>query len=350
MRSFQQYMEAIERWKDAVTKLWKTQRSVLIFGATGASLIIIACMLLASGVILSFDTPSLGITLIIIASLFGIIGFGLCVVAYIFQWIFYYDLKRWRDVAPAALSENIRVLAVCTLISLIATVGSCFFDSFSIIPYVGIVMSIFSSFISIVIFIAEITKFVMFIKLKSAEEMPHVARRGAAHIFYSYIVNFACAIIGGIFLVCSVVAFVIDEADNNFDWDDDRYDEAYYYDEYEEYEYEYEFEYVDDDIADDDFNLSILPGVLGSSLENLSEDDIEEFFDDITDSIVAVILFIIGFGIALAGTIARLILSYRGWWLISKSEFEPLPEQSITDEGDVVDHEEIECVNVTDNE
>lgn len=348
MRSFQQYMEAIERWKDAVTKLWKTQRSVLIFGATGASLIIIACMLLASGVILSFDTPSLGITLIIIASLFGIIGFGLCVVAYIFQWIFYYDLKRWRDVAPAALSENIRVLAVCTLISLIATVGSCFFDSFSIIPYVGIVMSIFSSFISIVIFIAEITKFVMFIKLKSAEEMPHVARRGAAHIFYSYIVNFACAIIGGIFLVCSVVAFVIDEADNNFDWDDDCYEETYCYDEYEEYEYV--FEYVDNDPADDNSRLSLLPGIIGSRLENLSEDDIEDFCDEITDSIVAVLLFIIGFGIAIAGLITRLILYYRGWWLISKSEFEPLPEQSITDEGEVVDHEEIECVNVTDNE
>ena len=175
-----------------------------------------------------------------------------------------------------------------------------------------------------------------------------MARRGAAHIFYSYIVNFACAIIGGIFLVCSVVAFVIDEADNNFDWDDDCYDETYCYDEYEEYEYV--FEYVDNDPADDNSHLSLLPGIIGSRLENLSEDDIEDFCDEITDSIVAVLLFIIGFGIAIAGLITRLILYYRGWWLISKSEFEPLPEQSITDEGEVVDHEEIECVNVTDNE
>ena len=350
MSLFKQYTEAAQRWKEAVEKLWKTQRSVLIFGVTGALLIFLACMLLASGVVLSFDTPSLGVTLIVIASLFGIAGFCMSVIAYVFQWIFFYDLKRWRDAAPIALSENIRILAICTLVSLIATIGSVFFDSFSIIPYVGIVMSFISSLIGFVVLIAEVTKFVMFIKLKRAQEMPHMARRGAAHIFYSYIVNFVCAIIGGIFLTCSILAFVVSGADNNFDWDDYRYDEAYYYDEYEEYEYEYEFEYVDDDIADDDFNLSILPGVLGSSLENLSEDDIEEFFDDITDSIVAVILFIIGFGIALAGTIARLILYYRGWWLISKSEFEPLPEQSITDEGDVVSYEEVGRTEAVDNE
>lgn len=348
MSLFQQYMEAAQRWKEAVGKLWKTQRSVLIFSVSCASLIILACILLASGVILSFDTPSLGVTLIIIASLFGIAGFGLGVVAYVFQWIFFYDLKRWRDAAPVALSENIRVLAVCTLVSLIATICSTFFDSFSIIPYVGIVMSIVSSLIGFVVLIAEITKFVMFIKLKHAQEMPPVARRGAAHIFYSYIVNFVCTIIGGTFLGVSVMAFVINEANNNFDRDDDYYDEAYSYNEYEEYEYE--FEYVDDNITDNDFNLSILPGIIGSNLENLSEDDIEDFFDDITDSIVAVILFIIGFGIALAGTITHMILYYRGWWLISRSEFEPLPKQSVTDEGEVVDYEEVERAEAVGNE
>ena len=58
----------------------------------------------------------------------------------------------------------------------------------------------------------------------------------------------------------------------------------------------------------------------------MSDDEFDELFDDFTDSELSLVLLFIGFIIIVCGSIVYVVLYYRGWWLISKSELPVLPE------------------------
>ena len=322
--AIQHTIESAQRWKAAVEKLWKTQRSVLIFGVSSSVLATLAATLLAMGIVLSFDTPILGTTLIIFAALFGIAAFVFAVIMYVKNWVFYFDLKRWQESSPLTLSNNIRTLAICTLITLISVLVAGFFDSFSVIPYVSIVTSAISSLVGFCAFVAEIVKLVTYYKLKGAEDMPAGAKSGTRSIFYSYIVNFVCAFIGMIFISGSIVAFGINYIDDN------HHNEYGYYDD--------DLDYLDDY---DETDNRLLTGILGKDFDDLTEEDIEDFYDEITDSAAAVALFILGFVVILVGTIIKMLLYYRGWWLVSKSELEVLPEPAEETVVEYTPYEEI---------
>ena len=323
--AIQHTIESAQRWKAAVEKLWKTQRSVLIFGVSSSVLATLAATLVIMGFVLSFDTPVLGTTLIIFSALFGIAGFVFAVIAYVKNWVFYFDLKKWQESSPITLSNNIRTLAICTLITLISVLVAGFFDSFSVIPYVSIVTSAISSLVGFCAFVAEIVKLVTYYKLKGAEDMPTGGKSGATSIFHSYIVNFVCAFIGMIFISGSIVAFGIDSMNDN------HHSEYGYYDD--------DLDYLDD--YDDDMDNGLLTGILGKDFEDLTEEDIEDLYDEITDSEVAVALFILGFLVILVGTIIKMLLYYRGWWLVSKSELEVLPEPTEEPVVEYTPYEEI---------
>lgn len=327
--AIQHTIESAQRWKTAVEKLWKTQRSVLIFGVSSSVLVTLAATLVVMGIVLSFDTPVLGTTLIIFSALFGIAGFVFAVIAYVKNWVFYFDLKKWQESSPITLSNNIRTLAICTLITLISVLVAGFFDSFSVIPYVSIVTSAISSLVGFCAFVAEIVKLVTYYKLKGAEDMPTGGKSGAMSIFHSYIVNFVCAFIGMIFISGSIVAFGINAMNDHRTYDIDS--EYGYYDD--------DLDYLDD--YDDDMDSRLLTGILGKDFDDLTEEDIEDLYDEITDSEVAVALFIWGFVIILVGTIIKMLLYYRGWWLISKSELEVLPEPTEEPVVEYTPYEEI---------
>lgn len=317
MTPYQQSVEAASKWKAAVEKLWDTQRSILIFGAIGTVSIFVACILLIVGLVLSEGATGMGTALIVSFALLCIAGLAFMVVAYVKQWVFYFDLKRWEESAPASLSDNIRTLAICTLISLIATIVAGVFQNLSFVLFFGFI----SSTVSFAAFAVEIVKLVMFIKLSGASAMPAVAKRGLTNIMTSYIVSFACSIFGVIIIVSSIITYVVSTVDgDSYDWDDDYY---------EHYDADDVFDYDVDDVFDYDDNLSVntlLSGVTGSGIADMSDDEFDEFFDDFTDSELSLVLLFIGFIIIVCGSIVYVVLYYRGWWLISKSELPVLPE------------------------
>lgn len=314
MTPYQQSVEAASKWKAAVEKLWNTQRSILVFGAIGTVSLIAACVLLIVGIVLSADATGMSTALIVSFALFGIAGLAFVVVAYVKQWVFYFDLKRWQESAPVSFSDNIRILAICTLISLIAAVVMGVFQNLSFILFFGFV----SSTISFAAFAVEIVKLVMVIKLSGAKDMPFVAKQGLTNIMISYIVYFACAIVGVCVITSAVITGFIESADS-YGWDDDHY---------EHYADDDMLDYDADDIFDyDDVSVgTLLSGIKGTGVTNISDDEIDELFDLFAEAEVAVVLLCIGFVIILCGGVASVVLYYRGWWLISKSELPLLPE------------------------
>jgi hypothetical protein len=82
----------------------------------------------------------------------------------------------------------------------------------------------------------------------------------------------------------------------------------------------------------------------------MMEENLEDAYDDLTDSTLAAIAFIIAFITLFCGAIARLVLYYRGWWLISKSELPVLPEPIEEEVGEEVAYEEVESVETVENE
>jgi hypothetical protein len=112
----------------------------------------------------------------------------------------------------------------------------------------------------------------------------------------------------------------------------------YEYDYDDEYDYYYEDDYYEDDVAvavEESNSGSLLAGI--KNLSDIDEEDVEEleeFFDNATASTIAIVLFLIGILTFLTGCIASVILYYYGWWLISKSELETLPERSTTESID----------------
>jgi hypothetical protein len=210
------------------------------------------------------------------------------------------------------IAESVRVLAICTLVSLILTIISPVFQNVSIVVIFGMI----SSFVSMAIFVVEIVKFVMYIKLRTADAMPAVAKQGATSIMISYIVNIACTIVGVIFVVsAAVTSFVVEDIDSAYAFiDDDYYDDDY-------------VEYYDDVLDYDDVEeMTLLSGIVDGDIMSMSDEEFDGLIDSFTDSVAVVVLLLIGFVISLGGVIARVVLYYRGWWLISKSELPVLPE------------------------
>ncbi|MBO5882546.1 MAG: hypothetical protein J6Q21_04835 [Alistipes sp.] len=335
MIEFKHSLETAERWKMAVKSLWKTQRMILIFGILTGVVMLGVAITLMSGVLAIDDAEELSVVLIVIACILGFVGICLSIVTYIYQWVFYFDLKRWGELAPRSLAGNIRTLATCSLVTLITGIVASFFDLFSAIPYVGIVTAIISALVGLCSLVFEIIKFVMFIRLKNAPDMPHMAKVGTKNIFWSYIVTFATVILSAIFLFSSAVALfavILNEEEATYS--------EYEYDYDDEYDYYYEDDYYEDDVAvavavEESNSGSLLAGIKNlSDIDDEDVEELEEFFDNATASTIAIVLFLIGILTFLIGCIASVILYYYGWWLISKSELETLPERSTTESID----------------
>ena len=305
MTPYQQSIEAAKSWKEAVEKMWQTQRSILKVSLIGLGLMIIAFALLFTGMMIS-SIDDLATLCLIFFFLFVVASCVFYIIAYVKQWTFFFDLKRWKNASPAALVGNIRILSICTLVTLIGAAASGVISGFTSIPYIGIIASVFSCIISTL-------------------EAPAKVQEGAKSIFLSYIVNYATAIIAAMFLGIALTTVIFNAIDNDYDY----YNESYAY-----YDYDDDF----DDALEDIF------------LSGMMEENLEDAYDDLTDSTLAAIAFIIAFITLFCGAIARLVLYYRGWWLISKSELPVLPEPIEEEVGEEVAYEEVESVEAVENE
>lgn len=336
MIEFKHTLEAAENWKVAVKSLWKTQRMILIFGILTGALLLVAAIMLMSGIWAIDDAEGLSVMLIIMACILGFMGISLSIVTYVYQWIFYFDLKRWGECSPLSLAGNIRTLATCTLVTLIAGIAISFLNIFSTIPYIGIATAIISMLVGLCSLVFEVMKFVMFARMKNDSNMPYMAKAGAKNIFASYIVTFATVILSLTFLFVSAVglfAVLINEEDTTY---------SVY-----EYEYEYEYDYYEDDIEEYDRGSLIADITSMSDIDDEDIAELEALFDNATASTIVITLFLIGMLTLLAGSIASVALYYYGWWLISKSELEVLPERTATADCEEVIYEEVTKDNYT---
>lgn len=329
MIEFRNSFDAAESWKTSVKNLWKTQRLILIFGILSGVLLLTASILLFSGIMAAENISNLSLILIITACVCGFAGVCFAIATYICEWIFYFDLKRWGQCAPLSIAGNIRTLATCTLVTLIAGIVTGFFDSFSVIPYIGIVTSIISALVGLCALVFEIIKFVMIIRMKNAPDMPYMAKRGAANLFYSYIISFVVVIFSIVFICGTAISFFASVFTNS----DDTHSEYEYVEEYNYY-YEDDYDSDCDVLYEESSNVSLLSGIIGNTFNDIDDEDLEEIedmFDDAISSLLTVVLFLTGLFVFIFGSIISVIFYYYGWWLISKSELEVLPERVSND-------------------
>ena len=111
MTPYQQSIEAAKSWKEAVEKMWQTQRSILKVSLIGLGLMIIAFALLFTGMMIS-SIDDLATLCLIFFFLFVVASCVFYIIAYVKQWTFFFDLKRWKNASPAALVGNISILSI----------------------------------------------------------------------------------------------------------------------------------------------------------------------------------------------------------------------------------------------
>lgn len=288
MTSYQQSIEAATKWKEAVKKLWRTRLLIFIF-------LLVAVVSSTAMFAVILDTPSGG-DMASVAILSVVAGIAtLC--AYVMQWVFVFDLRRWEKSAPASFSIYVRVLMICTIITL----------AFGIISYL-LKSDELIGFVSIISFAVGVVQFIMFIKLKNAVEMPSEAKCGLRRIVAAYIIGVVGVIVGVIVMLSAIGNFMISNADKSYMRmfaDDDYYED--YYDYYDRYD-------------NDAYYLEGSPSILNGLPVNISEEELKEMIDDFLNNESVISLIYLGCIICAVAYILYVILLYGGWYLISKSE------------------------------
>lgn len=296
MTPYQQSVEAANQWKMAVRKLWNTQLLITIF-----SLIAIASFIALLSVILYAPIGKGVAPITIFSVLFGIAL--LC--TYVTQWVFVFDLRRWKKSAPVSFATYIRVLMICMITSLVCGILASFkLDDLNVL-------------ISNIAFVASVVQFVMFIKLKNDVEMPSDAKRGLRRIVAAYIVSVVGVIVGITFMVSAII-YHSDKSYMRIFVDED------FADDYEEY---YE------DMYDDDGDYLVAShGIMSGIIGDVSEEELVEMVDDFLAAKSVITLLVMGCIICAVASILYMILYLRGWYIISKSELPVLPESVESEE------------------
>ncbi len=352
MQKLKYYLAVPNNWSEAVQKLWRIKRATL---AMNVSIVAIAVVMIAvfwfTAAILISELDNVATPVFLFLATLYFAGFILSLFIYILEWIFYINIKRWQGVAPEQLKDNIKRFSLYIIIALIATLVSYFLNKFTHTPYISIIANaiLFPTFIAIVV--AEIGKFLTISKMRKAEDMPTKARKGMLHLFYSYIIKYGAYIVGILFLFLAVIVASFD--------DDVDYENFGIYGEM----YAHEVWIDDDEYLDIEDLQHIEPyygygWYIGNFSELFSHDmneiddildgllycakyDCEEMIDEITDNDAVTFLSSTGLIIIALGAIIAFFLHYRGWWLVSKSEFDTLPEHTLT-----ADCEEAACEEV----
>ena len=110
MTPYQQSIEAAKSWKEAVSAMWKRQRNILYLniGCTLLAVIGLAILMAIFSKAESVDDVSVG-SVVSILALFGIVAVA-SIAAYVFMWIFFFDVKKWQAAAPESLQSAIKLL------------------------------------------------------------------------------------------------------------------------------------------------------------------------------------------------------------------------------------------------
>ena len=280
MTPYQQSVENAQNWKSVVSKLWKRQETILLLS------ILTVGILVALSVAVDKITPSpfveLDRSLLTFIEILTIVLFGLILVIYAFYWVVFATLKKWREVAPESLKKSINLVAIGLMIILIGGTVSYIVDDLETLGKLATLAGVIVQFVGIV-------------QVRQAKDMPELARKGASSIMWGTIASW----ITGLMVILVAVFIFAEMAINDRSISNtNTYETSNTFGRYNDYnDYDY-YDYYDDDMT-----MSV--GKYDESVWN------------------AMIVMMI---IALIGSVISAYLTYRGWWLIGKSELPVLPE------------------------
>lgn len=342
MTPYQQSIEAAKSWKEAVGAMWKRQRLMLFLSIAAYVLLFIGLPILIGGIFCLEESVATATPLIITGTLSLLAMIPLAVTIIILMWVFYFDVRKWHKAAPESLKKSIKLLQIGVLVTLIAALGGTTFSGFATIPYIGVVAQLLNSACQAAAYAGVILQFISVIKLRKAQDMPALGQKGAKSIFINYIVSFATAVFGSIVMIAALATLIVNLVDDTTD-DNDIDEEVVnistiWNTEDDEFTTDctYELEF------DDSVFLSSFMDTLAEEAVNDEELAILKEFADDNEEVFGT--FIFALIIMITGSIFAMYFYYRGWWLISKSELEVLPEPIEDETGEEVAFKEVEEV------
>ena len=338
MTPYKQSIEAAKSWKEAVGAMWKRQRLMLFLSIAAYVLLFIGLPILIGGIFCLEESVATATPLIITGTLSLLAMIPLAVTIIILMWVFYFDVRKWHKAAPESLKKSIKLLQIGVLITLIAALGGTTFSGFATIPYIGVVAQLLNSACQAAAYAGVILQFISVIKLRKAQDMPALGQKGAKSIFINYIVSFATAVFGSIVMIAALATLIVNLVDGTTE-DNDIDEEVVNISTIWNTE---DDEFTTDDTYELEFDDSVFLETLAEEAVNDEELAIlKEFADDNEEVFGAFILALI---IMITGSIFAMYFYYRGWWLISKSELEVLPEPIKDETSEEVAFKEVEEV------
>lgn len=331
MEYFAESAEKAIQWKQAVERLWKNQRAILLLS-------IAAMVLVYGGMVLLFSASATGFVVAFAMICLGYAGF---LPIYILQWIFFARLKAWSKVVHPNDQGKVKLFYIAQLTALIVGVVMIVCAIFSAVPIVNIIALCFISIASLGAFAAVIMQFVAIARLRNSATLPTNAARGIKSLFWyyivywvTYIVGYAIFIIGFIGLYASLLANIDELGTSLDDPTAEYYYDNHHDDEYDSYSVEDEPEFGSEfteglDEIKDGYGAAF--STFGKIAEN---------------NPIFTIIAVLGFVLMIIGGFISMVFYYRGWWLISKSELEVRPEPTDIDTGEYVPYVESEPVSV----
>lgn len=324
------YAESAEKaiqWKQAVERLWRNQRTVLLLS-------IATLVLVYGGMGILYSTSTAGFVVA-----FAMIGLGIAAsfAIYIVQWIFFARLKAWANVVHPNDKGKVKLFYIAQLITLIVSAVMVVCAMFSAIPIVNIIALGFISIASLGAFAAIIMQFVAIARLRNSDTLPAKAARGVKSLFWyyivywcTYIIGYAIFIIGFMGLYASLLVNI-----NEFDNILDDPTAEYYFDNYDNDEYD-SYSVEDEPEFGSEFTkgLEEMKDANGLAFHLLTK--------AAESNPIFAIIAVLGYVFMIIGAFIAMVFYYRGWWLISKSELEIRPEPTNIDAGEYVPYVESE--------
>ena len=327
MTPYQQSIEAAKSWKEAVGAMWKRQRIMLYMGIACLILLVIGLTMLFAGIEQIKDLSNPASPLLISSILVLLLMLAPAMVSVVMMWIFYFDVRRWHNAAPESLKKSIKLLSLGLLITLIAAAASGVVSGFTTIPYIGGAAELFNSLIEAAAFAGVIIEFIAIIRLRRADDMPEMAKRGANSIFINYIITFITTAVSIIIIMFAGISLIFNTVENYDTEISNAWTES-------------------EDVTDESNDNVFLSGMWNNTDVEVEGEDMA-LLDSLKEAKEAIGALIVAFIILIGGSIVAMYYYYRGWWLISQSELPTLPEPIEDEVGEDVAYEEVEveCVD-----
>lgn len=198
-------------WKEAVSSIWRKQKTILIL-----TLITLACLVVAMGIFtylesmweVSMDPFEEVDPYYNIVAFMGFTIIGLVIAIYVMNWVLFASLRQWLNIAPKSLKNSIKLISIGLMIILISGAVTAISDELETI----------ASWVSIA---GIIVQFIGIVQLRNAKEMPEIGRNGASGIMWGIITSWITGLLAVIIMVAGSV-IIMSEYNATYGYIDDE--------------------------------------------------------------------------------------------------------------------------------